>query len=297
MKEKLMTRRDFLRMAAVAPFLAAGPAHREDGVNLLSASKSRVVLIRHKEALDASGRHNPPVIQKMLDEAIMAFFNVKEPVDGWRRIIEPTDVVGIKSNVWSYIPTGPVVEQALKRRILEVGVPEERIGIDDRGVLRNPIFQKATALINVRPARTHHWSGMGTCIKNLIMFVPNPPAYHGDSCADLAKIWNLPLVKNKVKLNILLLLTPLFHGIGPHHYSEKYVWPYRGILMGEDPVAVDATGMRVLEAKRRQYFGGERPLQPPAHHILLADTRYHLGVSSPEKIELIRLGWQEDILI
>jgi hypothetical protein len=177
------------------------------------------------------------------------------------------------------------------------GVPEQKIGIDDRGVLRNSLFQKATVLINARPARTHHWSGMGGCIKNMIMFVPDPSAYHGDSCADLAKIWSLPLVKDKVKLNVLLLLTPLFHGIGPHHYSEEYVWPYRGILLSQDPVAVDATGVRVLQAKRRQYFGEERPLQPPAHHIALADTRHHLGVSDPEQIELVKLGWQEDILI
>lgn len=297
MKEKLVTRRDFLRLAAVAPFLGALPLHGKIRMKPVSTSKSRVVLVRDREALDAYGKHNPPVIQRMLDEAIMAFFEVKEPVEGWRRIIKPKDVVGIKSNVWAYIPTGPAVEQALKRRILEVGVPEERVGVDDRGVLRNPIFRQATVLVNVRPARTHHWSGMGSCIKNLIMFVPNPPAYHGDSCADLAKIWSLPLVKNKVKLNILLLLTPLFHGIGPHHYNQQYVWPYRGILVGQDPVAVDATGMRILEAKRREHFGEERPLQPPAHHIFLADTRYHLGVSDPDRIELIRLGWQEDILI
>lgn len=297
MKEKLITRRDFLRMAAVTPFLGTMTMGLKGEGKPISTGKSRVVLIRDKEALDASGKHNPQVIQAMLDEAIMALFGVKNPVEGWRRIVRPDDIVGIKSNVWSYIPTGQAVEQALKRRILEVGVPEERIDIDDWGVLRNPIFQKATVLINARPARTHHWSGMGSCIKNMIMFVPRPSDYHGDSCADLAKIWSLPLVKDKVKLNILLLLTPLFHGIGPHHYSREYVWPYRGLLVGQDPVAVDATGMRILEAKRRQYFGEDRPLQPPAHHILLADTRHGLGVSDPERIELIKLGWEEDILI
>jgi len=180
---------------------------------------------------------------------------------------------------------------------MDTGVPAGNIGIDDRGVRGNLIFEKATVLINARPARTHHWSGMGGCIKNYIMFVPSPPAYHGDSCADLATIWKDYNLKEKTKLNILLMLTPLFHGIGPHHYSKKYVWEYNGILVGQDPVAVDATGVRVLQAKRRQFFGEERPLQPPAKHIFLADTKHHLGVSHPDKIELIKLGWKEGMLI
>ncbi|MGQ9673425.1 MAG: DUF362 domain-containing protein [Candidatus Aminicenantales bacterium] len=297
MPDKPITRRDFLKFAAGTPFLGAVAKSQWGGGQSSSSSRARVVLVRDQEALDATGRQNPQVIQRMLDEAIAALFEVKSPVEAWQKIVQPTDTVGIKSNVWSYIPTGQAVEQALKRRILDAGVPEERVGIDDRGVLRNPIFLRSTVLINARPARTHHWSGMGGCIKNLIMFVPNPPAYHGDSCADLAKIWSSPLVKGKVKLNILLLLTPLFYGIGPHHYSEKYVWPYRGILIGQDPVAVDATGLRILEAKRRQYFGEDKPLQPPAHHIRLAETRHHLGVSDTSRIELIKLGWQEEILI
>jgi len=192
---------------------------------------------------------------------------------------------------------GRTLELAIKRRVMDAGIPEGNIGIDDRGVRRNPIFQKATAIINARPARTHHWSGMGGCVKNPIMFVPIPPAYHGDSCADLALLWKRHNLIERTKLNILLMLNPLFHGIGPHHYSDKYVWEYKGILVSQDPVAVDAIGVRILQAKRREFFGEERPLKPPAKHIFLADTRHSLGVSDPNQIELIKLGWEEGILI
>ncbi len=297
MANKIITRRDFLKIAAITPFAGAITPGFKGAVRTAPADKVKVVLVRDKDALDSSGKHNPEVIQKMLDDAISTLLNEKNPVDAWRKIVKPSDTVGIKTNVWRYIPTGEAVEQALKRRVMDAGVPEERIGIDDRGVLRNPLFLNATVLINARPARTHHWSGMGGCIKNMIMFLPNPSAYHGDSCADLATIWSLPPVKGKTKLNVLLLLTPLFHGIGPHHYSQEYAWPYRGILVSQDPVAVDAIGVRVLQAKRLQHFGEERPLQPPAHHIIYADTRHHLGVSQPDRIDLIRLGFEEDILI
>ena len=298
--KKSLTRRDFLKITASAPlvgFLSAGELSRIGGRTTTSSAKARVVLIRDPRALDSQKKPRAEVIQRMLDEAVQTLLGEKDPLTAWKRLIKPTDIVGIKSNVWRYIPTTTEVEQAIWRRVREVGVPEKNIAIDDRGVRRNPVFQKATALINARPARTHHWSGLGTCVKNYIMFVPRPSAYHGDSCADLAKIWFEYGLKDKTRLNILVMLTPLFHGIGPHHYSERYTWPYCGLIVGLDPVAVDSTGLRIIEAKRKEYFGRERPLQPPAKHIFLADTRHHLGVADPAKIELITLGWAEGRLI
>jgi hypothetical protein len=253
--------------------------------------------VRDAEALDAAMRPNPAVIQRMLDDAVCALLDVKDPIAAWKRLVKPTDIVGIKSNVWKFLPTPVAVEQAINRRIADAGVPDRNIGIDDRGVLQNSLFRNATALINVRPFRSHHWSGVGSCIKNYIMFVPKPYEYHGNSCADLATIWNEPIVKGKTRLNVLVLLTPLFYGIGPHHYDPTYVWSYKGLLVGTDPVAADATALRLFEAKRRAHFGEDRPFTPPARHIALADTRHHLGTADPNKIELVKLGWTDSILL
>jgi hypothetical protein len=129
------------------------------------------------------------------------------------------------------------------------------------------------------------------------MFVPEPSAYHGNYCADLAKLWRLPVVQDKTRLNILVVLTPLFHGIGAHHFDSAYTWPYKGILVGRDPVALDALGVRLLQAKRHAYFGKDKPMKPTPHHVMLSDTRHGLGTSDPGKIELIRIGWEKDILI
>ncbi|MDD8014312.1 MAG: twin-arginine translocation signal domain-containing protein [Acidobacteriota bacterium] len=292
-----ITRRDFLKAASVAPLAGALIPHLKGAPGAAAQGKVRVVLVRNENALDSSGKPNGEVIQKMLDEAVTALLGEKEAVAAWKKMIRPDDIVGIKTNVWQYIPTTREVETALKRRIMDAGVPEGNIGIDDRGVLGNPIFKKSTALINARPARTHHWSGMGSLIKNYIMFTPQPFAWHGDSCADLAKIWDLPQVKGKTRLNVLVMLTPLFHGIGPHHYSASYVWPYRGLIVSRDPVAADATGLRILQAKRRVHFGEDRPLRPTPHHIFLADTRHHLGVSAEDGIDLVRIGWKDGLLI
>jgi hypothetical protein len=296
-KKKAITRRDFLRVAAMTPFAGTFASGFKIQEKKGAARRTKVVLIRDKNALISFKKPNPDIIQKMLDDSITVLLGEADPINAWKKLLKPSDIVGIKSNVWGPIPTTSEVEQALKARIMDVGVAEEKIGIDDRGVRRNPIFRDATVLINARPARTHHWSGMGGCIKNHIMFVPRPAAYHGDSCADLATLWYKHNLKERTKLNVLLMLNPQFHGIGPHNYSDKYVWEYKGILVSQDPVAVDAIGVRILQAKRREYFGEERPLKPPAKHIYLADTRHNLGVSDLDKIELIKLGWKEGILI
>jgi hypothetical protein len=307
---KGLTRRDFLRMAAVVPFAnavgcccpgaktAPPAASPENGAHLTQVSRlSKVVLVRDERAVGEGRRISAEVIQKMLDDAVAALLGEKNPVAAWKLLVKPSDTVGIKTNGWNLLPTGPEIEAAIKRRVVDAGVPEDRISVKDRGVLTDPVFRQATVLINARPARVHYWAGMGSCLKNYIQFVPRPSDYHGDACADLATIWALPAVKGRTKLNILSMLTPQYHNIGPRGFNEAYLWPYRGLIVGQDPVAVDATGFRVIQAKRREVFGEDRPLETSAHHIALADTRHRLGHSDPADIDLIKLGWTDGILI
>ena len=54
------------------------------------------------------------------------------------------------------------------------------------------------------------------------------------------KVWTYPIVKGKTRLNILCALTPQFYGRGANFFDRRYVWPYKGLIIGTDPVAVDA---------------------------------------------------------
>ena len=292
-----ISRRDFLKTGAriavggVAGLSLAGSAYWE------TAGKSRVVLVRDLGVLDGEGRIRPDALGKMLDGAVAALMNDRNSSSAWKRIVSPGDVVGIKTNVWPYLPTPEPMNEILRQRLIGAGVRKEDVSADDRGVLANPVFRRSTALINVRPMRTHHWAGLGSLVKNYIMFVPRPSDYHDNACEPLGAIWNLPHVKGKTRLNILVMITPLFHGTGPHHYSPRYLWPYCGLIVSKDPVAADATGARIIEAKRRSHFGEDRPISPNPRHIDVAGSRYGLGRSRPEEIEIVRLGWNEDSLV
>lgn len=288
---KVITRRDFIRGSTFAVLGAA------IGFPSQQAKKTRIVLIRHPDALDENSRFNEKIIQQMLDEAVMTLLDQKNPVKAFQKLVKPGEIVGIKSNVWSYLPTPAELEQAIERRLIDAGVKKEDISIDDHGVRRNPIFLKATSLINVRPLRTHYLAGVSGCMKNYIMFAKSQPAYHPNSCAELGSLFYLPQVKGKTRLNILSALTPQFHGRGPHHFSRRYVWSYKGLIVGQDPVAVDAIGLRLLMAKRTEQLGKARAVPPVPRHVQVADIKHKLGTSDLNKIELIKLGWQENILI
>ena len=294
---KIITRRDFLRAGACVaatgfiglPF--TGFAHGRN------AEKSRVILIRDKNVLDGVGNIRAEILENMMDRAVAGLMDAPEPATAWRRLFNPSDTVGVKSNVWHHLPTPGVLEALIRAKLVEAGVLEKNISVDDRGVLRNPVFRNCTALINVRPMRTHDWSGLGTLLKNYITFTPRPADYHGNACEHLGALWQFPQVKGKTRLNILVMLTPQFHGVGPHSFSRDYVWNYSGLILSKDPVAADATGARIIQAGRDAFFKSPRPISPPPHHISVADSRYGLGHGRPEQIELIRLGWEEDVLI
>jgi hypothetical protein len=292
---KTITRRDFLK--GTAGFLLAPTAITSVPRSARAQAKIRVVVIRNVDVVGPNSEIKRDLLQIMLDEAVCAIVGKKEAPAAWQSLFVKTDVVGIKTNAWRYLPTPKEMEGVIQQRLLDVGISSGNISIDDRGVLDNPVFNKATALVNVRPVRTHHWSGVGSCLKNYIMFVRQPSAYHDEGCSDLGKIWTYPIVKGKTRLNILCALTPQFFGRGANFFDRRYVWPYKGLIVGTDPVAVDAVGAELLRRKRIAHFGEDRALDVQPVHISVADKKYHLGVSDLSRIEIVKLGWQEEVLL
>jgi hypothetical protein len=62
-------------------------------------------------------------------------------------------------------------------------------------------------------------------------------------------------------------------------------------------VALDAVGVRLLQRQRIAHFREDRPLDTQPIHILVADQKYNLGVSNPDRIEIVKVGWMEGVLI
>ena len=111
-RSRVITRRDFVRVGgglAAVGLLGGGRRHAEGQE---PPARSRVVLIRRQDALDAAGAPDGAVLHEMLNEAVAALLEIAGPAAAWKRLIRPGDVVGIKSNVWRNLATPPALEEA-----------------------------------------------------------------------------------------------------------------------------------------------------------------------------------------
>jgi hypothetical protein len=307
-KEKDLSRRTFLvhsTLAAAGLALGHTLAHEhalagiernvgDAPARASSKSRAKVVLIRDRSVIKASGVVDAAIAARMIDEAVTELLGTKTADEAWKQLFRPTDRPGIKTNIYNYLPTPPDLNDLLQKRISACGPYDTPVPVTDREA--RTLLANRSALLNIRPVRTHHWSGIGSCLKNYIMFAETPSDYHADSCADLGSIWNLPIVKGKTRLNILLAINPLFYGRGPHNFDPRYQWNYCGIFVSRDPVAVDALGAELLRLKRISFFGEDKAVTP-TKHIEVAELKHGLGVSDIGRIDVVHLGWKEEMLL
>jgi uncharacterized protein (DUF362 family) len=328
-----VTRRRFLQgtalgaagaaMSATGIAHAAERGHKPVAKEVLPAGKSKVVLIRNERAFDSGGRPQEAVIGEMLEQAMLELTGHSDSKSAWGEFVKPDDVVGVKMNVM-ITPTKPEVSRSVVRGIMQAGVPKsniivwdrdtagyglegatvrgERFGYDSKA-LSKIVTDKATALVNVPGMKVHRGAGVGIALKNWVGAITNinpmdigvSYKLHADSCAGCADIPAIPAIQDKSRLVVVDALQPLFHG-GPQ-VNPRYLWPYRGILVGTDPVAVDTVCIRIFEARRLEYKGAPWPISPPPKHVYLAEEKYRLGHAKMENIELVKVGWKENALV
>src|SRR4030067_2155319 len=95
-KHKTITRRDFLRGTVYTALGATLSSNLES--NVMAGEKVKIVLIRDENGIDPQGQRNQKILQKILDDGVCELLGEEKPVQAWRRLIKPSDIVGIKSN-------------------------------------------------------------------------------------------------------------------------------------------------------------------------------------------------------
>ena len=288
-KKRLITRRDFMRGTAGAALGASLlGVERTFGADN-KARSSLVTVVRNEKVMDAEGSTvDTKILREMLDQAVMLTTGEKNAKDAWLRLVKPKDTIGI-------VPTrtGTTYSElydALQASLVEAGIPKDNI-INASG---SPIFSEVgtcTALISLPALKVHLATGIGTVMKNYIMYSNAPARYHGEGGAKLGEIWHLPFVKGKTRLVLVDALHPLCDK-GPQ-VDPRYKWAYNGLIAGTDPVAVEAVCVRILEEKRRLLRGEPWPLSPPPLCLEAADRVYHLGTSNLDKIKINLIGWEK----
>ncbi len=340
-----LTRRRFLKHTALtaAGWAAAGKMSAAFGraISLPSpAGKSTVVLVRHKNVVDAAGKVQGPLLRNMIDKALTTFTGQSTVSDAWRRFITPEDVVGLKINTLGLQDVRgtdttehfPAFIEAVASGLRQAGVKDNRIIVWDRSeeemieagltiqkeegtmrVMANKAGRRdtgdyapttypvgalssrvsriladvCTSLINIAIPKTHGNSVFTCSLKNHYGTVDNPNRLHGNACCDpgIAEVNAIPIIRQKQKLVVsdaLLVVTEN----GPR-WDRRFIRPYGGVLVGTDPVAVDAVALSILDELRKA--DGMDPIAARVPHLLLAE-KLGLGKSRLEDIDLVTVN-------
>jgi uncharacterized protein (DUF362 family) len=127
-------------------------------------------------------------------------------------------------------------------------------------------------------------------LKNLFGAIHNPNKYHlntGDPY--VADVNALPAVRKKVRLTICDAIAPQYEG-GPS-YMPHWSWPFNGLLVSRDPVALDYTGWKIIEEQRA---GKGLPTlkaakREPVYIARAADAQHRIGANDPAMIEKVEV--------
>ena len=288
--QKVLTRRDFIRGTA-GGILGTSIL----GVKWLNAEdktrSSLVTVVRDKNVLDKDNNVDLDILQKMLDQTVLQFTGKSTAKEAWLTLVKPDDIVGLVTTP-HLNPTHDELTDAVKKALINIGIPPKNIK-DAQG---SPDKAKVcTALISLPALKAHWLTGVGTVLKNYIMFSGRPSSYHAENSAKLGEIWNFPSVKGKTKLILVDALYPLCDK-GPQP-DPRYKWAYNGLIAGTDPVAVERVCLKIITEKRNALRGEPWPLSPPPLCVETADKVYGLGTSKLDQIKLETFGWKEDLLL
>jgi hypothetical protein len=254
-------------------------------------SASKVFIVRHEKALDDMDRVNMTALSEMLDKVVCAVTEKEDAKAAWQTLVKPDDTVGLVPTP-ALKGTHPEMTQLLTKRLTEAGTPAKKI-LHAQGA--KGVHKKCTILIPLPNLKAHWLTGIGTVLKNYILFGGKPSDYHHDKSKDLGRLWSMPDVKGKTKVVIVDALRPLFDK-GPQVFPQ-YLWHYNGIIAGTDPIAVEAVCLKIIQAKRDAFKGEPWPLSPPPTCVEAADKEYHLGCSDLAKINIVKMGWAEGVLV
>jgi hypothetical protein len=289
-QNKGVTRRDFIR-GSVGTLLATSILGVKWVRGADTVRSGLVTVIRDQNVMDKNLKVDSTILKKMVDQALLKTTGKNTVKEAWLSMIKPDDMVGLVTTP-HLNPTHEELVDVLKNELVGLGIPEKNISIAQGGSKK---AEACTALISLPALKAHWLTGIGTVLKNYIMFADNPSGYHDENSAKLGEIWTLPHVKGKTKLILVDALHPLCDK-GPQ-VDPRYKWIYNGLIAGIDPVAVETVCLKIISAKREILRGEPWPLTPPPLCVEAADKIYGLGTSKLAEIKIETIGWQEDLLL
>jgi hypothetical protein len=151
------------------------------------------------------------------------------------------------------------------------------------------VTDESTALISAPILKDHNIAGLSCGLKNFFGAIHNPNKYHENGCDPfVADVVAHPLIRDRLRLVVCGAMRPQYNG-GPT-VRPQWQWPYGGLLMATDPVALDRVALEIIARKRAA--AGMPPLDAekrPVRYLESAQAR-GLGTADLASIEVVSLG-------
>ncbi len=150
------------------------------------------------------------------------------------------------------------------------------------------VADKVTALISAGVLKHHDLAGVSGTLKNFYGAIHNPNKYHDDNCTPfVADVVKHRYIAPKLRLAVSDGLRAQYHA-GPGRHPA-FTWPFGGLLVARDPVALDRISADLIEQHRAER--GMKSLAEdhrPITHVLNA-AEQGLGVADLGRIERVEV--------
>jgi uncharacterized protein (DUF362 family) len=172
-----------------------------------------------------------------------------------------------------------------------VGYSQDLIDYKSIGSLLSRVMEAYTNVqLNFPVLKDHGLSGVTCSLKNFFGAIHNPNKYHDNQCDPfIADLNAVPQIKNQQKLVICDALRIQYNG-GPS-YHPQWAEHFGGVIVSDDPVAVDFVGYQIIDEIRAKHKlpGLEKAGRRPKHVFTAADAEHSLGRAKPEEIDLMEV--------
>ncbi|PKL82682.1 MAG: hypothetical protein CVV24_08780 [Ignavibacteriae bacterium HGW-Ignavibacteriae-3] len=149
------------------------------------------------------------------------------------------------------------------------------------------ITDLCTVFINIPVLKDHGNAGFTGALKNHYGSINNPREFHNNNCTNpgIPEVNLLSPIRTKQKLIVGDLMMGVFNG-GPR-WDRKYIWPYGGIIVGTDPVAVDTIMLSIINEKRKSE--NINPLSEYVTRHINLSAQLGLGTNNLDEIDLVKI--------
>ena len=152
------------------------------------------------------------------------------------------------------------------------------------------LTRRTNVLINLPVLKDHDGAGVTIGLKNMYGAIHNPNKYHPGGCDPyVADLNMLPEIRTRMRLTLCDATTAMYEG-GPA-FKPEHSWRHNGLIVSQDPVALDTVGWQTIERKRAE--NGLKTLEAedraPRYLATAADKDHRLGNCDPRKISIVEV--------